>query len=133
MSITVLPKYPPKLKFRELQDVPSTYVGQAGKAVIVNQTETGLEFGNAPGGGFDAPIDIVFQTLNITTVEYDANGIDIIRMEADTGNVVEYTYNTGHQITSAIYYDTDGTTVLLTINYTYDTNGKLVSVERIES
>lgn len=38
-------------KFTELSDAPTTYVGQSGKAVIVNGTETGLEFGTASGGG----------------------------------------------------------------------------------
>lgn len=37
--------------FSQLLDTPAGYAGQAGKAVIVNPSENGLTFGNAPGGG----------------------------------------------------------------------------------
>lgn len=40
-------------EFTSLVDVPNSYTGQAGKAAIVNATETGLEFGTvvSSGGG----------------------------------------------------------------------------------
>lgn len=31
-------------------DAPASYIGQAGKALVVKSTEDGLEFGNAGGG-----------------------------------------------------------------------------------
>ena len=36
--------------FLELSDTPASYAGQAGKALIVNLSENGLEFGEPPGG-----------------------------------------------------------------------------------
>lgn len=38
-------------RFLRLFDTPSSYAGQAGKAVIVNAEETGLDFGDVTGGG----------------------------------------------------------------------------------
>ena len=38
--------------FTDLTDAPNAYSGAAGKAVIVNGSEDGLEFGDPPGGGF---------------------------------------------------------------------------------
>jgi hypothetical protein len=40
-----------EIKFIELSDAPHSYAGFGGKAVVVNETEDGLEFGLAPGGG----------------------------------------------------------------------------------
>lgn len=37
--------------FTDLTDVPNSYTGQAGKVPVVNETETGLEFVDAPTGG----------------------------------------------------------------------------------
>lgn len=37
--------------FTELLDTPSSYVGSAGKCVLVNPTETGLNFTTCPSGG----------------------------------------------------------------------------------
>jgi hypothetical protein len=56
--------------FTGLSDTPSSYTGQAGKAVFVNGTATGLEFGTAGGG------DNLF-TANLTLVAnrtHDMNG-----------------------------------------------------------
>jgi hypothetical protein len=39
--------------FTDIPDVPSSYVGQSGKAVLVKATEDGLEFG-AAGGAFNS-------------------------------------------------------------------------------
>lgn len=41
----------PTLAFTDLSDVPSSYSGEAGKAVAVNGAETGLEFVDFPSGG----------------------------------------------------------------------------------
>jgi hypothetical protein len=38
-------------QFTELTDTPSSYTGHAGKVVVVNETETGLEFTTAGTGG----------------------------------------------------------------------------------
>lgn len=37
--------------FTQLLDVPSSYVGHAGETIVVNSTETGLEFGTVIGEG----------------------------------------------------------------------------------
>jgi hypothetical protein len=38
-------------EFLELTDTPKTYAGHAGKMVVVNADETGLEFIDVPSGG----------------------------------------------------------------------------------
>lgn len=41
----------PILKFKELTDTPSSYIGQTGKFLRVKSTEDGLEFTTSGGGG----------------------------------------------------------------------------------
>jgi hypothetical protein len=41
--------------FTALTDTPAEYTSQAGKIVLVNATEDGLEFGDAPTSGSTAP------------------------------------------------------------------------------
>ena len=44
------------LSFTTLPDTPSSYTGQAGKVVAVNETEDGLVFIDAPSGGGFLPL-----------------------------------------------------------------------------
>lgn len=50
---------PTPFTFKNLQDVPHSYVGQAGKVVTVNPGETGLEFDTPGGGGSTALLPLV--------------------------------------------------------------------------
>lgn len=65
---------PTPFVFTNLQDVPHSYTGQAGKVVTVNATEDGLEFDPAGSGGAVAVeengtlIDATAATLNFTGV-----------------------------------------------------------------
>ena len=127
MSITILNK---RTKFTELSDVPHSYTGSAGKSLVVKATEDGLEFGGG-GGGFAAPPDILFETFSITSITYDTYG-NITEIIAATGHKATFTYNTSNKLIEEKYYNQDGTSLLLTISYTYDTNGNLETITRVE-
>jgi hypothetical protein len=45
----------PITNFINLNDTPPSYTGEAGKSVVVNQAETGLEFSTSSGGGYWSP------------------------------------------------------------------------------
>lgn len=61
--------------FINLTDVPGDYEGQSGKAVLVNQTEDGLEFGTASGeSGFGELVSSV--TIPSNTSEVVFSGLD---------------------------------------------------------
>jgi len=75
-------------KFTDLGDTPNNYSGQAGKVATVKSDETGLEFGDANGGGTEL-ID-----------EGNGDGLVIVgRNSANYGNVglnaVDFSVSTG--------------------------------------
>jgi parallel beta-helix repeat protein len=63
--------------FTDLLDVPHSYEGQAGKVLKVKQTEDGLEFGEAGGGGKRTATRIVAanDSLDKTGADYVCDGI----------------------------------------------------------
>ena len=62
-------------KFTELSDAPSSYSGQAGKAVKVKTTEDGLEFGTVVGGKRTATkIVAANDSLDKTLADYVCDG-----------------------------------------------------------
>lgn len=101
--------------FIALTDGPSSYVGQAGKAVVVKATEDGVEFQNATSGNFlalaDTPasysgqagklpvvngtetalelIDNAFIQLGDTPTEYTGASENIVRVNA-AANAIEF-------------------------------------------
>lgn len=42
------------------------------------------------------------------------------------GREIQYTYNNDGKLTKETYYDTDGTTVLYAVNYTYNDAEKII-------
>lgn len=46
-------------EFTQLKDAPANYAGAAGKSVVVNTGETGLEFVTISGGGSGSGVDIL--------------------------------------------------------------------------
>lgn len=56
--------------FLDLTDTPDTYVGQSGKATVVNSVETGLEFVDFPSSETTAPI-----TADLTVGGIDAGEV----------------------------------------------------------
>jgi parallel beta-helix repeat protein len=62
--------------FTDLLDVPHSYEGQAGKVLKVKQTEDGLEFGEAGGGGKRTATRIVAasDSLDKTGADYVCDG-----------------------------------------------------------
>jgi parallel beta-helix repeat protein len=63
--------------FTDLLDVPHSYQGQAGKVLKVKQTEDGLEFGEAAGGGKRTATRIVAanNSLDKTGADYVCDGV----------------------------------------------------------
>lgn len=54
--------------FKDLTDTPTDYTGQAGKMLVVNTAEDGLDFIDAPaGGGFGS----LALAVEISTANYD--------------------------------------------------------------
>jgi hypothetical protein len=62
--------------FIELDDVPSSYADQAGKVPIVNDDETGLEFG-------DVSVVAAFTDLTDTPDSYTGEGLKVVRVKSD--------------------------------------------------
>jgi hypothetical protein len=81
-------------KFTELSDVPSSYAGQAGKAVVVKDTEDGLEFGTVAGG-----IASGWELIKKGTF---TGTIDITGLNGDTDEVWFLIVNTYHTSTHLI-------------------------------
>lgn len=54
--------------FIKLSDAPSSYTNQAGKAVIVKETEDGLGFGSASGGRGSFDYGLI---MDYTSTSYD--------------------------------------------------------------
>ena len=54
--------------FAGLSDTPEDYAGQAGKAVVVNSTEDGLEFAGSGGGSSSTSTDIVTDATTARTL-----------------------------------------------------------------
>jgi hypothetical protein len=70
--------------FTDLDDVPSAYTGQAGKALLVNSEEDGLEFGEAGGGAEsfvdldDVPAAYTDQAGKVLAVNAEENALEFI-------------------------------------------------------
>ena len=79
----VISSHSHELTFKELEDAPSSYVGQAGKVPAVNSGENGLEFIVLPtdGGGAAA-----FTELEDTPASYDGEQGKFLRVNStETG------------------------------------------------
>ena len=86
------------INFTELGDTPSTYVGAAGQAALVNDTEDGLIFGAAGGGGTfeyraDTPasgtITFTQTPANGETITIGGNVITFVSAFTGSGNEVK--------------------------------------------
>lgn len=83
--------------FLELPDVPDSYAGQAGKAATVKDTEDGLEFKEAGGGGVDVRSGV------ITNVQCGDFGIQRFTYEPEDGFVnTPYVTLTLHGMSRAV-------------------------------
>lgn len=91
--------------FTDLTDVPSSYSGQAGKAVRVNVGETGLEFFTASGTGTvtsvaaTVPTGLTISGSPITAAGTLAIGLDtgyVIPLQSTIDGKVPYTGATGN-------------------------------------
>lgn len=91
--------------FTDLTDVPSSYSGQAGKAVRVNVGETGLEFFTASGTGTvtsvaaTVPTGLTISGSPITAAGTLAIGLDtgrVIPLQSTLDSKVPYTGATGN-------------------------------------
>jgi len=78
-------------RFLELSDTPDTYEAQAGKYVVVNNTETGVEFVNISGLNLDFLDDqTVYTCSNIVEVNDLVHVNDpFTAVQADKSNLVE--------------------------------------------
>jgi len=65
-------------RFKQLRDTPDSYAGYASKFVIVRTDETGLTFGDAPGGGW---------TLKEVTSDYTASSNECVLANAEAGPI----------------------------------------------
>jgi hypothetical protein len=61
----------------ELSDTPSDYTGSAGKALVVNQTEDGVEFSTISGTSSDYGVLSVLQIRNTSTLILETTWTDI--------------------------------------------------------
>lgn len=103
-------------QFTELEDVPSTYAGSAGKVATVNPTETGLVFQDANGGsGNDTncsnnPNCVLTGRLNST---FDANAEDYngVSLTLQQPGGLKFIYNTTLQKALEIPFPTGCTEV----------------------
>jgi len=76
----------------------------------------------------DQPEEFI-QFLSITSITYGANGLpDTIIFE--NGAKCINTYDANDLLIHQDYTDTDGTTVIYTVDFAYNTNGNLTSVTR---
>lgn len=135
--------------FIALTDGPGTYVGQAGKAVVVTAEEDGVEFQNATSGNFlalaDSPssyggqsgklaavnsgetalefIDNTFEGLEDTPSSFSGNALKLVRVNS-SGNALEFTTPAQEQTTGwGQYMDdtyTEGSPLSVTEGVTID-------------
>jgi hypothetical protein len=88
----------------------------------------GLYLGNIDIlGDISKTIEETLKVTDISSVTYVDN--NITEMIYVTNNKVTYEYSNDN-LTSEKIYDTDGTTLLLTITYTYDGNNNLTTTIR---
>ena len=71
--------------FLQLDDTPDSYAGFAGKAVKVNATEDGLEFGDIVAAGLDSAI--VSTTGGTITLDMNNQSERMFRGSADIGAI----------------------------------------------
>jgi hypothetical protein len=67
----------PSLTLLDLTDTPSDYTGQAGKILVVNSTEDGVEFDDAPSGGAEDFLD-----LTDTPGSYSGHGNKLVAVNS---------------------------------------------------
>ena len=75
----------------------------------------------------DDPEDYV-RFLDISSITYSNNLVSSITY--DNGSLRNFTYNSDNLVTQEVITDTDGTTALLTVAYTYDASNQLQTVTR---
>lgn len=94
------------VNFLDLTDSPDSYVGQAGKSVVVNATEDGLEFTTISGGttisGYNLYEDLDSQVNGITD-HFDLAGV------VATSGFIQVFYNGIAQDDDVVTVDVDGT------------------------
>jgi hypothetical protein len=75
----------------------------------------------------DDPEDYV-RFLDISSITYSNNLVSSITY--DNGSLRNFTYNSNNLVTQEVITDTDGTTALLTVAYTYDASNQLQTTTR---
>lgn len=78
--------------FLGLVDTPDTYIGQAGRVVVVNETEDGLEFTDTIAAGGNTVIEAVWRwdtDAGINILELPDRA-EIIYMLSNNGSIVDY-------------------------------------------
>lgn len=88
-------------RFVALQDTPASYTGMAGKIVVVNADESGVEFGDAPAssGGASAFTDLSDTPSSLTAgkmFQVNSDGTAIVEVDPPSGGgaVTEFGNNT---------------------------------------
>ncbi len=130
-------------QFIALQDTPNSYSGMAGKAVVVNSDENGVEFTDAgSGGGATTFLELTdtpdtYTAGKVAAVNADGNAIEFIDPPSGGGDVVQFgdklyfnddvsgTIDLDANLNNVFYlYPTDN----LEIHFTqFDNNGETVS------
>lgn len=96
--------------FTDLGDVPTSYTGEAGKVVVVNGTEDGLDFTDAGSGNVSA----VATGSSTATLTYASNG--------DTNGVI---YFMGTNFGFTTFSNPDGITLTLSSNGLHAVSGTI--------
>lgn len=73
-------------------------------------------------------LDKIFDTIEVSSITYNGDdNIDTITYV--TGNKTIMNYNGNKDISSADYYDTDGTTIIGTMTLTYDGSFNIINID----
>jgi hypothetical protein len=123
-------------QFIDLEDVPSTYTGQAGKVVKVKATEDGLEFGVGVGISDHTLLsNIGTKTHAQLDSLFERAEIESLFKAAQSTKYTEYTYSSG-SLTSVDIWSTSAKTLKLftkTLSYTGADLTGITIVDEVDS
>lgn len=121
--------------FTDIFDVPKSYTGMAGKAVVVKATEDGLEFGNVASNESGELTSYVRAALDLTETMANASGFYTTTTENPDGSMTVYYHNNPLLSYSTIVYMRSAEGFVWTDNYQgsltvwnagYTANGNMV-------
>jgi len=75
------------------------------------------------------PFDLYVEDLDVTDILYDDTG-KVTEVDYEGGFKATFTYDENDRLSKVDYYSSDGSTIVLSISFTYDSNGYLKTITR---